>query len=184
LAQALVKEIRCGTEERMRTGLWWDDFQDGSEWLTDSREVTAADVAAFSDLSGDRNALHLDDAYARAAGFDGRIAQGVLGLAVATGLLNGLGLTRGTLVALLGTTWSFHRPLYPGTAVHARVELRNAHQTSRPDRGMVVLATALADDAGVVYQQGEFTLLVRRRPGTATVPTAAAAAGGASEDRP
>jgi acyl dehydratase len=156
----------------MSTGLWWDDFQDGAEWRTESRQVTVADIEAFSELSGDRNPLHLDDAYARGAGFDGRIAQGVLGLAVATGLLNRLGLTRGTLVALMGTTWSFLRPLYPGTLVHGRVELRNALQTSRPDRGLVVLATALADDAGVVYQRGEFTLLVRRRPaGQASGPS-------------
>ncbi|CAN5760678.1 hypothetical protein BH23GEM3_BH23GEM3_00490 [soil metagenome] len=147
----------------MSTGLWWNDFEEGSRWRTGERRVTQADVEVFSGLSGDENRLHLDDDYARAAGYEGRIAQGVLGLAVATGLLNRLELTRGTLVALLGTTWNFLRPLYPGTVVHADIALGSALQTSRPDRGLVVLEAALADDAGTVYQRGEFTLLVRRR---------------------
>jgi 3-hydroxybutyryl-CoA dehydratase len=151
----------------MSTGLWWNDFHEGGRWRSGDRLVSQADVDAFSGLSGDENRLHLDDDYARAAGFEGRIAQGVLGLAVATGLLNRLGLTRGTLVALLGTTWNFLRPLYPETVVHADIELRSALQTSRPDRGLVVLEAALADDAGTVYQRGEFTLLVRRRPAEA-----------------
>jgi 3-hydroxybutyryl-CoA dehydratase len=156
----------------MTTGLWWDEFEEGAAWRTGIRRVTQADVDAFSALSGDENRLHLDDEYARAAGFDGRIAQGVLGLAITTGLLNQLGLTRGTLVALLGTTWSFLKPLYPDTDVYADIELGSALQTSRADRGLVILAAALTDEDGMVYQRGEFTLLVRRRP------VAAAAGGG------
>jgi acyl dehydratase len=148
----------------MEQGLWWEDFEEGSKWTTEARSVAVADLDAFSALSGDRNPLHLDDAYAREAGFNGRIAPGVLGLAIATGLMNRLGLTRGTLVALLGTTWSFLRPVYPGAEVHVRLSLQSAVQTSRPDRGIVVLGAALAGDDGIVHQRGEFTLLVRRRP--------------------
>ena len=41
------------------------------------RVVTAADVAAYADAGGDRNPLHLDDAFARSVGFDGVIAHGM-----------------------------------------------------------------------------------------------------------
>jgi acyl dehydratase len=146
------------------SALYFDDFAAGLTSETAERTITATDLELFSQLSGDRNALHLDDEYARAAGFDGRIAQGVLGLSVATGLLNQLGLTRGTLVALLGTSWRFERPLYPGTAVRLGVAFERKRQTSHPDRGVVVLRCELHDGAGAVYQRGDLTLLVRRRP--------------------
>ena len=41
------------------------------------RVVTAADVAAYAEAGGDRNPLHLDDAFARSVGFDGVIAHGM-----------------------------------------------------------------------------------------------------------
>lgn len=147
------------------TGLYWEGFEAGARWQTGEREVAAGDLVAYAELSGDGNLLHLDDSHARAAGFEGRVAQGVLGLALATGLLNRLGLTAGTLVALLGTRWRFEQPLYPGTVVRVDLALRSKRQTSRSDRGLVVLSGELRDAEGVVYQRGDLTLLVRRRPG-------------------
>lgn len=145
-------------------GLWWDDFTPRGRWRTDERVVTVDDVDRFSDLSGDVNALHRDDAYARAAGYDGRIAQGMLGASVATGLVNRLGLTAGTLVALLGASWRFERPLYPEGRVHVELKLLSARPTRRVDRGIIVLESVLSDNCGLVIQRGELTMLVRRRP--------------------
>jgi acyl dehydratase len=145
-------------------GLWWDDFTADGRWRTGGRVVTAGDIEAFSALSGDANPLHLDDAYAQAAGYRGRIAQGVLGTAVATGLVNRLGVTSGTLVALLGVEWRFEEPLYPGTRVHVELSVGSVRPTRRPERGVVVLAAALADEGGAIYQRGTFTMLVRARP--------------------
>jgi 3-hydroxybutyryl-CoA dehydratase len=154
-------------------GLWWDDFSVDGRWRTGERVMTAADIEAFSALSGDVNPLHRDDAYAQAAGYRGRIAHGVLGTAVATGLVNRLGVTSGTLVALLGVEWRFEAPLYPGTRVHVELNVGSVRPTRRPDRGVVVLEAALADDGGSIYQRGAFTMLVRRRPGgTATTGSA------------
>jgi len=42
------------------------------------REITAAAVDAFAQLSGDVNPLHMSDSYAQAAGFSGRVAHGAL----------------------------------------------------------------------------------------------------------
>lgn len=145
-------------------GLYWEEFEPGASWQTGERRLAAGDLVAYAELSGDGNLLHLDDAHARAAGFDGRIVQGVLGLAVATGLLNRLGLTAGTLVALLGTRWRFERPLYPDTAIRFDLWVRSKRRTSRSDRGVVVLSGKLRDAEGVVYQRGDLTLLVRLRP--------------------
>jgi acyl dehydratase len=147
----------------METGLWWEDFRVGEGWETPRRTLVAGDLEQFSEVSGDANRLHLDDDYARSRGFEGRIAHGVLGLAVATGLVNRMGLTRGTLVALLGTTWSFLRPVYPGTTVRGLLTVAAVEPTRRQDRGRVQLGVELVDDDGVVCQRGELMLLVQRR---------------------
>jgi acyl dehydratase len=145
-------------------GLYWEEFTPGRRWRSEEREITRADVAAFSALSGDENALHRDDAVARAAGFDGVVAHGALGVAVATGLVNRLRLSAGTLVALLGTAWRFEQPIYPGTRVHVELAVESRRETRRLDRGVVVLAAELATGDDAVLQRGELTLLVRRAP--------------------
>jgi acyl dehydratase len=144
-------------------GRYWDDLEVGARFRTGSRVVSQADVEAFAAVSGDRNPLHLDDGYASRSVFGRRVAHGVLGLAVATGLINRLGLTRGTLVAFLGLGWDFVAPLYPGTEVAVELEVTSRRETSQPERGLVVFAASLVDGAGVVIQQGELRLLVRRR---------------------
>jgi acyl dehydratase len=147
--------VKRRTRTGVAMGLFWDDFEAGGEWITGERVIEPADLERFSELSGDVNPLHLDDGYAREAGFEG--------LAVATGLLNRLGLTAGTLVALLGTAWRFERPLYPGTAVRLHVEFGEKRESRRPGRGVVVLRCELRDGEGVTYQRGEVTMLVRRK---------------------
>jgi acyl dehydratase len=49
----------------------------GDELAPLARTVTLDDVVAYAEASGDRNPLHLEDAVARAAGFDGVIAHGM-----------------------------------------------------------------------------------------------------------
>lgn len=144
-------------------GLYYDDLEPGRRFRTGQRVVAAADITAFAEVSGDRNPLHLDEAYARASVFGQRVAHGVLGLAVATGLINQSGLTRGTLVAFLGLTWDFVTPLVADMAVAVELEVSSRRATSRPERGLVVLSATLVEVGGVVVQQGELRLLVRRR---------------------
>jgi 3-hydroxybutyryl-CoA dehydratase len=143
--------------------LWFEDFTPQGAWETDTRTITGADIEAFSDVSGDRNALHVNDEVARAAGFPGRIAHGVLGVAVTTGLINRLGLTRGTLLAFLGLSWEFRKPLLPGDTVHARIELVEARRSRAGDRGVVRLGVRLRRSDGEVVQEGEMKMLVRAR---------------------
>ena len=143
-------------------GLLWEAFETGRRFETGDRRIEASDVEAFADVTGDRNPLHLDEAYARAGVFGERVAHGLLGTSVATGLLNQLGLTRGTLVAFLGLSCNFVAPIRLGTRVRLRLRVNSVRETSRPDRGIVVLGASLVDESGSELQRGEYTLLVRR----------------------
>lgn len=141
----------------------YEDFVVGAVYETSAREVTDADIRAFADVSGDRNPLHLDEAYAAGSAFGGRVAHGVLGLAIATGLVHEMRLTAGTLIAFAGLDWSFRAPIRPGDAVRVRIEVAARRTTSKPDRGLVRLAVQLIGPDDRVVQEGEWGMLVRRR---------------------
>lgn len=148
--------------------LHFEDFVEGLTMETAARTVDDALVRSFAELSGDHNPLHLDDAYARASVFGERVAHGVLGPVVATGLLNQSGLTRGTLVALTGLSWRFRAPIRLGATIRLRVRTAMTRETARPERGLVVLDATVLDDEDQTLQEGQLTMLVRRR---GSVPT-------------
>ena len=105
----------------------------------------------------------MDEAQASSSVFGRRVAHGLLGTSVAAGLINQRGVTRGTLVALLGVEWRFAAPLYPGTEVRVELEVSSRRETRHSDRGVVVFGARLMTDPGEALQEGELRVLVRRR---------------------
>ncbi len=153
-------------------GLWFEDFKVGAEATTPSRTLTREDIVAFAELSGDRNPLHLDEAYAARGPFGRPVAHGLLGLALASGLMEQSGFTAGTLVAFLGVEWSFRRPIVPGDSVRVRMRVAQKRATRDPAQGLVKLALTLLNERDETAQEGSFTLLVRTRSGAAASPDA------------
>ena len=145
-------------------GLFFEEFTPGREFVTGSRVVDDASIRAWADLSGDRNPLHLDEAYARETAFGGRIAPGVLGLAFATGLLSEAGFTRGTLVALVGVQWRFLVPVRPGDSVSLRLRVGEQRPREGRNHGVVRFEAWLTNQKGETVQEGEITELIRARP--------------------
>jgi acyl dehydratase len=143
--------------------LYYEDFDVGRQFVSGSRQVTAADLTSFADWSGDRNPIHLDSAAAHAAGFDNVVAHGVLGLALAMGLASGMELTRGSLVALAGVSWQFKAPVYPGDELVLRFRVASRRVSSRPGRGVVTLAAELRNQRDEVVQMGEVVEVIKRR---------------------
>lgn len=72
-------------------------------------------VSRFADVSGDNNSVHLQDSAARAAGFEGVLAHGML---VAAGLSRILGTVfPGPGTIYLSQSLQFLRPVYPDTQI-------------------------------------------------------------------
>lgn len=144
-------------------GLWWDELEPGRTFATGERVVSAADVREFAALSGDAGPLHVSDAAAREAGFDGAIVHGVLGLGLVTGLVSQLGVTRGTLIALVGLRWRFRAPVRAGDTIAALLTVKDRSKTTRPDRGTVTFALDVRNQRHVLVQEGELVELIKRR---------------------
>jgi acyl dehydratase len=142
-----------------------EDLTEGLAIETERRVVTAADIDAFVELSGDRNPLHTDDEQARAAGFAGRIAHGVLVLSIESGLSSEAdGWAMGTY---LEESRRFVEPVLPGDEIHSVSEVVAVRRSrSRPDRGIVTLRVETRNQRDEVVLEGTDVIMVGAR-GTA-----------------
>jgi 3-hydroxybutyryl-CoA dehydratase len=138
----------------------FNDLQIGDIYQTGGVTVTEAHVVGFAGLSGDLFDLHMDDEFAQAAGFPGRIAHGLLGLSLADGLKTRCAV-RLKGIATLSWNWSFRAPLLIGDRIHVDVWIQAKRTTKRADRGIVTLAMKVVNGRAEVLQEGETLLLVQ-----------------------
>jgi len=114
--------------------------------------VERADIAAFADLSGDHNPVHLDEDFARATQFKGCIAHGMLSATYISGLL-GTELP-GPGAIYVGQTLSFRAPVRPGDEVETEVKVKGLAREKRK----VTLET-ICRVAGKIVLEGEAVVL-------------------------
>ncbi len=147
----------------MNRGLYFEDIEEGMTVSSPGRTITEADIVLFSALSGDWNQLHTNAEYAKNTPFGERIAHGLLGLAVASGLASRLGFLEGTVEAFLSLDWKFKAPIRIGDTVH--IEASVARKRAMPSLGgVVVFDVSLLNQKGEVVQKGQWTVLVKRKP--------------------
>jgi acyl dehydratase len=121
-----------------------------------SRRVTERDIELFTELTGDRNPLHYDEAAAARSRFGGLIVQG----GVTSGLLNAVVAEDlpGPGSVFLHVDWSFKAPVRPGDEITAEVEVLEA----REDKPLTRLRTTIVNQEGTVVLDG--TALVWTEP--------------------
>ena len=115
---------------------------------TRSRKVEAADIERFTEISGDRNPLHYDEALAKTTKFGEIIVQG----GVTSAILNAVVAERlpGPGTVFLNVNWDFKAPVRPGDTITGRVEVTEA----RADKPITKLRTTVTRDDGVVALAG------------------------------
>ncbi|MDF2994993.1 MAG: hypothetical protein K0R27_630 [Xanthobacteraceae bacterium] len=140
----------------------YDDLNEGDFFLTSGVTVTEAHVVGYAGISGDLFDVHMDDAFAREQGFPGRIAHGLLGLALTDGLK-----TRSPVrllgIATLSWNWSFRAPIFIGDRIEARFSVQAKRATRRDDRGIVTFEASVLNQRGAVVQEGQTLLMMSRR---------------------
>jgi acyl dehydratase len=113
-----------------------------------SREVSEADIEAFTRISGDHNPLHYDAAAAAASVFGELIVRG----GVTTAILNAVVAEQvpGPGSVFLSVSWSFTAPVRPGDTITGMVEVTSV----RPDKPITELNTRVLRHDGVEVVTG------------------------------
>ena len=125
-----------------------------------TRTFTAADVEAFAAISGDRNPLHFDAAFAESTRLGRLVVQGGL----TTGLFNALVAMElpGAGSVFLHQEWDYPAPVYIGDTVTAEAEVIEA----RADKPITRLRCVARRDDGTEVLRGE-CLVYTMSPDTA-----------------
>lgn len=128
-----------------------------------SRTVTMQDVERFTEMTGDRNPLHYDEALAARTVFGRLIVQG----GVTSGILNAIVAEDlpGPGTVFLGVEWRFAKAVGVGEEITGRVEVSKV----REDKPIATLITTIRNAEGEVCLSGTAT--------TYTVPLMADAPG-------
>lgn len=147
--------------------LAFDDLTVGDEWETPGRTVTETDVVLFAGISGDYNPLHCNHNVAGKGPFQRPVAHGLLGLAIATGLLSNAPRID-TLAFLSILEWRFLLPIAFGDTISVISRVEALEVQARGRRGIVTWQRQIKNQDGRIVQEGKTQTLVRGRNQTST----------------
>ena len=113
-----------------------------------SRAVTTNDIERFTEISGDRNPLHYDEAVAARTRFGGIVVQG----GVTSAILNAVVAEDlpGPGTVFLQVNWSFRAPVRPGDTITGEVKITKV----RADKPITELETRVFQADGTVVLDG------------------------------
>ena len=131
-----------------------------------SRTITAEDVAAFARLSGDYNALHLDDEFAARTEFSQRVVHGFLHASLLSTLIGMKIPGRGALY--VSQSIEFTRPVFIGDTVEARATVEKIDVETR----LVTLRTDIVNQHNECVLRGSAQAKVLRLAPEQTEQTA------------
>ena len=118
------------------------------------KRITEADIEVFAQVTGDRNPIHLDDAFAAKSRFGRRIAHGMMTASLISAVIANKLPGEGSIY--LGQSLVFVAPVFPGDDVTARVTVKEV----REDKPIVKLETVCVNQRDEVVVRGEATVLV------------------------
>lgn len=143
---------------------YFEDLAVGDVFESPGRTVTEADVMLFAGLSGDYNVLHTDEEYMKGTAFGTRIAHGLLGLAIQSGLGSRAITPPVSTVAFLGLKeWNFTKPIFFGDTIRVKISVAEMRRTSKPGRGIVHWRREVLNQKDEVVQEGVTATLVNCR---------------------
>ena len=110
--------------------------------------LTEEHVRVYAEISGDRNPLHFDEAFAAGTRFGRRVVQGGL----TTGLLHALCAMDlpGPGSVFLSQDWKFTAPVFIGDTITAEALVRSVHAT----KPVTELAVRVVRQDGTVVLEG------------------------------
>ncbi len=124
------------------------DFEDLAVGMTATfaKTITEADIVLFASVSGDNNAMHINEEFAQTTQFKGRIAHGMLSASVISAAIAGRLPGPGTIY--LSQNLRFKAPVRPGDTVHAIVTIKEL----MPEKRRVSLNTVCTVGGKVVIE--------------------------------
>jgi acyl dehydratase len=142
--------------------LYFDDFALGDRWQSPARTITDAHYLFFAGLTGDNHPIHYDEEYARQTRFGGRVAHGLLVMAMtALGASPVSARLEASMIAFAEQGCRFLKPVLLNDTIHTEFEVSGLER--KRDRGVVRLAVTVVNQRAETVLSGHHVYLVRCR---------------------
>ena len=113
----------------------YEEIKEGDVFTSPKREITAADIDAFAELTGDNNEIHTSEEYAKNSRFGTRIAHGMLVMGIANGMYVRMGIFKNSVLMEI-KEWKLMRPVKLGDVIYLKLTIESKRQTKRPGFGI------------------------------------------------
>ena len=123
---------------------------------TFAKTITEADIVLFAGASGDNNAVHINEEFAAATRFKGRIAHGMLSASVISAAIANKLPGPGTIY--MKQSLEFKAPARAGATVHATVSVRDLIREKK-----LVFLDTVCNVRGTIVITGEALVKVGSR---------------------
>ncbi len=116
-----------------------------------SMEITKEKMDLFYSLTGDCSPIHVDEAYAKQRGFDGKVVYGLLSVSLFS-TLAGVHLP-GANCLLHGVKCKFSKPVYVGDTLTVTGSISEIHDTL----GVITIKASVKNQHGKTVTRGIIT---------------------------
>jgi len=145
--------------------MYFEEFEAGQKIVSTGRTVTEADIVAFAGLSGDFTQIHTDAEYSKKSPAGQRVAHGLLGMSIASGLSAQTGVMEGTVLYFREITeWKFIKPIYIGDTIHIELVVQETKAIRRIGGGTVTIALNVINQGGESTMKGTWVVLMASKP--------------------
>lgn len=146
-------------------GMYFEEFEAGQKVISAARTITESDITTFAGLSGDYNQIHVDAEFSKGTPFGQRVAHGLLGLSIASGLAVQSGIMEGTIIAFREINeWKFIKPVYIGDTIHVEIDVLETKALRRIGGGSILISLDVKNQNNDTVMKGTWTALIASRP--------------------
>jgi 3-hydroxybutyryl-CoA dehydratase len=159
------EELMMSKDLQQRRGMYFEEFEINQRITSPARTITETDILSFAGLTGDFNSIHTDTEFARETAFGQRVAHGLLGMSIASGLATRTGVLEGTVLAFREIeNWKFSQPVFIGDTLHALLEVIERKALPRLGGGSLTLDVRVLNQRQQTVMRGRWNMLVQSRP--------------------
>jgi len=146
-------------------GMWFEEFEVGQSIQSAGRTVTESDIVNFAGLSGDYNRIHTDAEFSAETAFGQRVAHGLLGLSIASGLAVQTGIMEDTIMAFREINdWKFRLPIHVGDTINVVITIKETKALPRLGGGSIVIELDVHNQRDESVMKGTWTVLIANQP--------------------
>jgi len=153
------------SEDTLVIGKYFEEFEVGMTITSPGRTITESDIVSFAGLSGDYTQIHTDAEFSKSSPLGRRVAHGLLGLAVASGLAARTGVLEGTALAFREINdWKFIKPIFIGDTVHVLMTVTEVKGLPRLGGGAVSIELRVINQNEETLMKGVWKVLMASQP--------------------